>query len=125
MYFGSSASSSASPEGSNSYDVGTPESPVRRLAVLPLVVELLDLLDLQRGHPLGDRDLREQRPELGVDDVQLVHAEHLVGAGPPSTSSSPAVNASMSTRPTSCALTYAGCSEKPVNDSSMGRSRKE
>src|SRR3954447_10546985 len=44
-------------------------------AVLPLVVELLDLLDLQRGHPLGDRDLREQRPELGVDDVQLVDAE--------------------------------------------------
>src|SRR3954454_15881821 len=44
------------------------------LAVLPLVVELLDLLDHQRGHPLGDRHLAEQRAELGVDDVQLVHA---------------------------------------------------
>src|SRR3954452_16662236 len=51
------------------------------LAVLPLVVELLDLLDLQRGHPLGDPDLRQQRAELGVDDVQLVDAEPAVGAG--------------------------------------------
>ena len=84
MYFGSSASSSPSADGSNSYDVGTPESPVlTRLAVLALVVELLDLLDLQRCHPLGDRDLGEQRAELGVDDVQLVDAEDAVGTGAP------------------------------------------
>src|SRR4051812_14466608 len=57
-------------------DAGVPRTSGR--AVLPLVVELLDLLDLQRGHPLGDRDLREQGAELGVDDVQLVDAEDVV-----------------------------------------------
>src|SRR4051795_5350585 len=48
------------------------------LGLVPLVAELVDLLDHQRRHPLGHGDLGQQRAELGVDDVQLVDAEDAV-----------------------------------------------